>query len=187
MKALITGITGQDGYFLSQFLLSKGYEVYGIARRNASKKLGTLDFLPEDLKNQIHIYYGDITDTNFINEIISELKPDELYHLAAQSFVAYSFTNPSYTYDVNIGGTLNVVNAVKDHSKDTKLYFAGTSEMYGKPVKVPQNEETPFYPRSPYAISKLAGFWTVKMYREAYSLFMSNGILFNHESEVRGP
>ncbi|MEM3791056.1 MAG: GDP-mannose 4,6-dehydratase [Thermoproteota archaeon] len=187
MKALITGITGQDGYFLSQFLLSKGYEIYGIARRNAAKKLGTLDLLSENLKNQIHIYYGDITDTNFINEIVSELKPDELYHLAAQSFVAYSFTNPSFTYDVNIGGTLNVVNAVKDHSKDTKLYFAGTSEMYGKPVKVPQNEETPFYPRSPYAISKLAGFWTVKMYREAYGLFMSNGILFNHESEVRGP
>ncbi|MEM3753916.1 MAG: GDP-mannose 4,6-dehydratase, partial [Candidatus Micrarchaeaceae archaeon] len=187
MKALITGITGQDGYFLSQFLLSKGYEVYGIVRRNAVKKLGTLDLLPEDLKNQIHIYYGDITDTNFINEVVSELKPDELYHLAAQSFVAFSFTNPRYTYDVNIGGTLNVVNAVKDHSKDTKLYFAGTSEMYGKPVKVPQNEETPFYPRSPYAISKLAGFWTVKMYREAYGLFMSNGILFNHESEVRGP
>ncbi|MEM3289972.1 MAG: GDP-mannose 4,6-dehydratase [Candidatus Micrarchaeaceae archaeon] len=187
MKALITGITGQDGYFLSQFLLSKGYEVYGIARRNSTKKLGTIDFLPENLKNQIHIYYGDITDTNFINEVVSELKPDELYHLAVQSFVAYSFTNPSYTYDVNIGGTLNVVNAVRDHSKDTKLYFAGTSELYGKPVKVPQNEETPFYPRSPYVISKLAGFWTVKMYREAYGLFMSNGILFNHESEVRGP
>ncbi|MEM0144051.1 MAG: GDP-mannose 4,6-dehydratase, partial [Candidatus Parvarchaeum sp.] len=128
-----------------------------------------------------------MTDTNFINEMVSELKPDELYHLAAQSFVAYSFTNPSFTYDVNIGGTLNVANAVKDYSKDTKLYFAGTSELYGKPVKVPQNEETPFYPRSLYAIAKLAGFWTVKMYREAYSLFMSNGILFNHESEVRGP
>ncbi|MGC8651480.1 MAG: GDP-mannose 4,6-dehydratase [Minisyncoccia bacterium] len=187
MKALITGITGQDGFFLSQFLLSKGYELHGIARRNSSKKLGTLDLLPENIKKQINIHYGDVTDSNFINKLVSELKPDELYHLAAQSFVAYSFTNPSFTYDVNIGGTLNVVNAVKDYSKNTRLYFAGTSELYGKPVKTPQNEETPFYPRSPYAISKLAGFWTVKLYREAYNLFMSNGILFNHESEVRGP
>jgi GDPmannose 4,6-dehydratase len=187
MKALITGITGQDGYFLSQFLLSKGYEVYGIARRNANNKRGALDLLPDNLKTQIHIFEGDITDTNFLNEVVSNLKPDELYHLASQSFVTYSFTNPSSTYNINIGGTLNVVNAIKDYSKDTKMYFAATSELYGKPMKVPQNEETPFYPRSPYAISKLAGFWTVKMYRDAYNLFMSNGILFNHESEVRGP
>lgn len=102
-------------------------------------------------------------------------------------FVTYSFTNPSFTYDVNIGGTLNVVNAIKDYSKDSKMYFAGTSKLYGRPIRVPQNEETPFYPRSPYAISKLAGYWTVKMYRDAYNLFMSNGILFNHEREVRGP
>jgi len=187
MKALITGITGQDGYFLSQFLLSKGYEVYGIARRNATKKLGTLDLLPDNIKKQIHIFEGDVTDANFVNTVVQNLKPDELYHLAAQSFVAYSFTNPSFTYDVNIGGTLNVANAVKDISKDTKMYFAATSELYGKPVKVPQNEDTPFYPQSPYAIAKLAGFWTVKVYRDAYDLFMSNGILFNHESEMRGP
>jgi len=187
MKALITGITGQDGYFLSQFLLERGYDVYGIVRRNSNRKMGNLELLPERMKKEIHIFEGDVTDTNFINNTIEKLKPDELYHLAAQSFVAYSFTNPTFTYDVNIGGTLNVVNAVKDYSKNTRLYFAGTSELFGKVTKSPQNEDTPFYPASPYAISKLAGFWTVKVYREAYGLFMSNGILFNHESEVRGP
>jgi GDPmannose 4,6-dehydratase len=187
MKALITGITGQDGYFLSQFLLKKGYEVYGIGRRKSDKRLGNLELLSEEIKKEIHIFEGDVTDANFINSILEKLKPDELYHLAAQSFVAYSFTNPTSTYDINIGGTLNVANAVKDYSNGTRLYFAGTSELFGKVTKTPQNEETPFYPASPYAISKLAGFWTVKVYREAYNLFMSNGILFNHESEVRGP
>ena len=187
MKALITGITGQDGYFLSQLLLAKGYEVYGIVRRNATKSLGNLALLPKELRDQINIIYGDVTDTSFIENTVAKLKPDELYHLAAQSFVAYSFTNPRYTYDVNINGTLNVVNAIRDYSKNTRMYFAATSELFGKPVQVPQNELTPFYPQSPYAVSKLAGFWTVKMYREAYGLFMSNGILFNHESEVRGP
>ncbi|MEM4137035.1 GDP-mannose 4,6-dehydratase [Metallosphaera sp.] len=122
MRALITGITVQ-GFFLSQFLLLKGYEVYGIARGNLTKMPKTLDLWSENLKNQIHIYYGYITDTNFINEVVSELKSNELYHLVAQNFVVYSFTNPSYTYDVNIGSTLNVENAVKNHSKDTKLYF----------------------------------------------------------------
>ncbi|MGC9123525.1 MAG: GDP-mannose 4,6-dehydratase [Thermoplasmata archaeon] len=187
MKALITGITGQDGYFLTQLLISKGYEVYGIVRRNSAKKLGTMEFLPDEMRRSVTLFEGDIMDTNFIYKTIEKVKPDEIYHLAAQSFVAYSFSNPSYTYDVNIGGTLNVVNAVREYSKNSKLYFAGTSELFGKPTKIPQNEETPFYPRSPYAISKLAGFWTVKMYRDAYDLFMSNGILFNHESEVRGP
>lgn len=187
MKALITGITGQDGYFLSQLLLEKGYEVYGIVRRNSNRRLGNLELLPEKIRKEIHLLEGDVTDSNFINNTVEKLKPDELYHLAAQSFVAYSFTNPTFTYDVNIGGTLNVANAVKDHSKNTKVYFAGTSELFGKVTKTPQNEETPFYPASPYAISKLAGFWTMKVYREAYNLFMSNGILFNHESEVRGP
>ena len=187
MKALITGITGQDGYFLSQLLLAKGYEVYGIVRRNATKSLGNLVLLPKELRDQINIIYGDVTDTSFIENTVAKIRPDELYHLAAQSFVAYSFTNPRYTYDVNINGTLNIVNAIRDYSKNTRMYFAATSELFGKPVQVPQNELTPFYPQSPYAVSKLAGFWTVKMYREAYGLFMSNGILFNHESEVRGP
>ena len=187
MKALITGITGQDGYFLSQLLLGKGYELYGIVRRNATRSSGNLGLLPKELRDQINIICGDVTDTSFIENTVATIKPDELYHLAAQSFVAYSFTNPKYTYDVNINGTLNVVNTVRDHSKNTKMYFAATSELFGKPVQVPQNEGTPFYPQSPYAVSKLAAFWTTKDYREAYGIFISNGILFNHESEVRGP
>ena len=187
MKAIITGISGQDGYFLSQFLLSKGYEVHGILRRNSSMTQGTLDFLPENIKKQIIIHYGDITDGNFLSNILLEQKPDELYHLAAQSFVGYSFQNALSTYDANIGGTLHVCNAVKDSSSDTRMYFAATSELFGQPKETPQNEMTPFFPRSPYAVSKLAGIWTVRTYREAYKLFMANGILFNHESEVRGP
>ena len=187
MKAIITGISGQDGYFLSQFLLSKGYEVHGILRRNSSMTQGTLDLLPANIKKQIIIHYGDITDGNFISNIFREQKPDELYHLAAQSFVGYSFQNVLSTYDANIGGTLHACNAVKDSSPDTRMYFAATSELFGQPKQVPQNEMTPFFPRSPYAVSKLAGVWTVRTYREAYKLFMANGILFNHESEVRGP
>jgi GDPmannose 4,6-dehydratase len=186
-KALITGISGQDGYFLSQMLIDKGYEVHGIVRRNSQMSNGTLDYLPDKYKGHIIVHYGDITDALFIEETVKKVKPDELYHLAAQSFVGYSFKNPSSTYDINIGGTLNVVNAVKEYSPSTKLYFAGTSELYGQPETTPQNENTVFHPRSPYAISKLAGYWTVKVYRESYNLYMCNGILFNHESEVRGP
>lgn len=185
-KALITGITGQDGYFLSQFLLEKGYAVYGLARRNSQKSLGSLEYLPEEIKKQIKIYWGDITDCFFVEKIIKENSFDEIYHLAAQSFVHLSFDNPKLTYDVNIGGTLNVVNAIKEYSPKSRLYFAATSELFGKAKEYPQNENTPFYPRSPYAVSKLAGFWTIKNYRESYNLFMSNGILFNHESEMRG-
>ena len=186
-KALITGITGQDGYFLSQFLLSKGYEVSGLARRNSQQSLGSLEYLPAETKKQIRIYWGDIIDCFFVEKIIKEGQFNEIYHLAAQSFVHLSFTNPKLTYDVNIGGTLNVVNAIKEHSPRSKLYFAATSELFGKANEYPQNENTPFYPRSPYGVSKLAGFWTIKNYRESYNLFMSNGILFNHESEIRGP
>ena len=187
MKAFITGISGQDGYFLSQLLLAKGYEVHGILRRNSSMTQGTVDLLPEDVRKQITIHYGDITDGHFISTLLEREKPGELYHLAAQSFVGYSFQNALSTYDANIGGTLNVCNAVKDSSPDTRMYFAATSELFGQPKETPQNEMTPFFPRSPYAVSKLAGIWTVRTYREAYKLFMSNGILFNHESEVRGP
>ena len=186
-KALITGITGQDGYFLSKLLLSKGYEVSGIIRRNSSMHQGTLEKLDPEGRKQIKIYYGDITDNNFIVSTIEKIKPDEVYHLAAQSFVGYSFENPTFTYHNNIMGTLNVLNAVKEKSINTKLYFAATSELFGKVTTAPQNEETPFMPNSPYAISKLAGYWTAKSYREAYNLFFCNGILFNHESEVRGP
>lgn len=186
-KALITGITGQDGYWLTKLLIDKGYEVHGLVRRNSQKSLGNLDYLPIEYKSQINIHWGDITDCFFVEKIIRENKFDEIYHLAAQSFVELSFQNPKLTYDVNIGGTLNVVNSVKDFSPHSRMYFAATSEIFGKAIKQPQNEETPFYPRSPYGVSKLAGFWTVKNYRESYNLFMSNGILFNHESEMRGP
>ncbi|MDS0256821.1 GDP-mannose 4,6-dehydratase [Thermoplasmatales archaeon AK] len=187
MKAIITGVSGQDGYFLTQFLLSKGYEVHGILRRNSAMTQGNLDLLPENIRRQINIHYGDITDGNFLSSLLQKEKPEELYHLAAQSFVGYSFQNALSTYDANIGGTLNVCNAVKDYSPDTRMYFAATSELFGQPKETPQNELTPFMPRSPYAVSKLAGLWTVRTYREAYRLFMCNGILFNHESEVRGP
>ena len=187
MKALITGISGQDGYFLSKLLLSKGYEVHGVIRRNSSMSIGNLSFLEKEHLSQINIHYGDLTDANFFANLLHDLKPDEMYHLAAQSFVGYSFQNPASTYDVNIGGTLNVVNALREASSDTRLYFAATSELYGQPKTTPQNEDTPFEPRSPYAVSKLAGYWTVKTYRDAYNLYMSSGILFNHESEMRGP
>ena len=187
MKAFITGISGQDGYFLSQLLLAKGYEVHGILRRNSSMTQGTVDLLPENVRKQITIHYGDITDGHFLSTLLEREKPEELYHLAAQSFVGYSFQNALSTYDANIGGTLNVCNAIKDSSPDTRMYFAATSELFGQPKETPQNEMTPFFPRSPYAVSKLAGIWTVRTYREAYKLYMANGILFNHESEVRGP
>ena len=187
MKAVITGISGQDGYFLSQLLLAKGYEVHGVLRRNSSMTQGTLDLIPENFRRHIVIHYGDITDGHFLSTILEKEKPDEFYHLAAQSFVGYSFQNAVSTYDANIGGTLNVCNAIKDSSPDTRMYFAATSELFGQPKETPQNESTPFLPRSPYAISKLAGIWTVRTYREAYKLYMANGILFNHESEVRGP
>ena len=187
MKSIITGISGQDGYFLTQLLLSKGYEVHGVLRRNSSMTQGTVDLLPEKIRKQITIHYGDITDGHFLSTLLEKEKPEELYHLAAQSFVGYSFQNALSTYDANIGGTLNVCNAIKDSSPDTRMYFAATSELFGQPKETPQNEMTPFFPRSPYAVSKLAGIWTVRTYREAYKLFMTNGILFNHESEVRGP
>ena len=187
MKAIITGISGQDGYFLSQLLLSKGYEVQGILRRNSSMTQGTVQLLPDDVRTQLTLHYGDITDGHFLTKLIEREKPDELYHLAAQSFVGYSFQNALSTYDVNIGGTLNICNAIRDASPNTRLYFAATSELFGQPKETPQNESTPLMPRSPYAVSKLAGLWTVRTYRDAYKLYMSNGILFNHESEVRGP
>lgn len=187
MKAIITGISGQDGYFLSRLLFSKGYEIHGILRRNSSMTQGTVSRLPDNIKSNLKIHYGDITDAQFISTLVSKEKPEEFYHLAAQSFVGYSFQNAMSTYDANISGTLNVCNAIKDFSPDTRLYFAATSEMFGQPKETPQNEQTILSPRSPYAISKLAGFWTVRTYRDAYKLYMDNGILFNHESEVRGP
>ncbi len=133
------------------------------------------------------IHYGDINDSQFVSSVVAKEKPDELYHLAAQSFLGYSFQNISSIYDSNIGGTLNICNAVRDFSSDTRLYFAATSELFGRPINTPQNEDTPFLPRNPYAISKLAGIWTTRTFRDAYKLYIFNGILFNHESEMRGP
>jgi GDPmannose 4,6-dehydratase len=187
MKAIITGISGQDGYFLSLLLHSKGYEIVGVVRRNSSMTTGTMEKLPKEIRDSIKIEYGDLTDVGFFAKLLENEKPNELYHLAAQSFVGYSFKNPASTYDINISGTLNVVNAIKEYSPKTKMYFAATSEMYGQPETTPQNEDTVLKPRSPYAVSKLAGYWTTKTYREAYDLYIANGILFNHESEVRGP
>ena len=187
MKAIVTGISGQDGYFLSKLLYSKGYEIHGILRRNSSMTQGTVARLPQETRNRLAIHYGDITDAHFISNLLFKERPDELYHLAAQSFVGYSFQNAISTFDANISGTLNICNGIKDSSPDTRLYFAATSEMFGQPKETPQNERTVFSPRSPYAVSKLAGYWTVKTYRDAYKLYMANGILFNHESEVRGP
>jgi GDPmannose 4,6-dehydratase len=185
-KALITGITGQDGFFLTRWLLDIGYEVHGFVRRNSAASLGNLQALREDERKRLVIHWGDVIDHTIVDTVVRKEPYDEIYHLAAQSFVEASFTNPSLTYKTNIDGTLNFVNAVKEYSKHSRFYFAATSELYGKAQQSPQNEQTPFYPRSPYGVSKLAGFWTVKNYREAYNLFMSNGILFNHESEHRG-
>lgn len=186
-RALITGITGQDGYYLTLLLLEKGYIVEGLVRRNSAQSLGNLEHLPAAQREQVVIHWGDITDAVFLAQLIREGSYDEIYHFAAQSFVPQSFTNPYFTYQVNIGGTLHLANAIRDYSPKTRLYFAATSEMYGLAKEVPQNEETHFHPRSPYGVSKLAGFWTVKNYRESYGLFFVNGILFNHESERRGP
>ncbi len=186
-KALITGITGQDGYFLTKLLLEKGYEVHGLARRNSQMSLGTMRHLSPEEMAKVKIHWGDLLDGTFIKQIVRLYHFDEIYHLAAQSFVGLSFENPQSTYDINIGGTMNIANAVKEYSQRSRVYFAATSELYGKAQAVPQNEATPFHPRSPYAVSKLAGFWTIKNYREAYGLYLTNGILFNHESEHRGP
>ena len=179
-KQLITGITGQDGYYLTKLLLSKGYDIYGIIRRNSQKSYGTLQYLSKKEFNKLHLYYQDMIDQMQIQNVVKEIQPDELYHLAQQSFVQLSFKNPEYTYKVNIEGTLNVQNQVKEFSPNTKVYFAQTSEMFGRIQENPQKETTPFYPMSPYATTKVQGFWTMVNYRESYGLFMSNGILFNH-------
>ena len=186
-KALITGITGQDGYYLTCLLLQKGYAVHGIARRNGRQALGALEELSSQDRERLTIHWGDVTDASFIEQVIRKGVFNEIYHLAAQSFVPQSFTNSYSTYQVNITGTLHVLNAIRDASPETRMYHAATSEMYGLAQQMPQTEQTPFYPRSPYGISKLAAFWMVKSYRESYGLFATNGILFNHESELRNP
>ncbi len=185
-KALITGITGQDGSYLAEFLLEKGYEVHGIVRRASISNTARIDHLIE--KKAITLHDGDLSDSSGLIRIIGELQPDEIYNLAAQSHVQVSFDAPEYSGDVDALGVLRVLEAVRVCGlvKKTKVYQASTSELYGKVEEVPQRETTPFHPYSPYAVAKQYGFWMVKEYREAYGMFAVNGILFNHESERRG-
>lgn len=185
-KALITGITGQDGSYLAEFLLEKGYEVHGIVRRASISNTARIDHLLE--KNAITLHDGDLSDSSSLIRIIGEVKPDEIYNLAAQSHVQVSFDVPEYSGDVDAIGVLRVLEAVRilGLTKTCKIYQASTSELYGKVEEVPQNESTPFHPYSPYAVAKQYGFWITKEYREAYGMFAVNGILFNHESERRG-
>lgn len=183
-KCIITGINGQDGSYLAELLLDKGYEVHGTIRRTSSFNTKRIDHLRSH--PDFYWHYADVTDPVSISNLVSELKPDEFYNLAAQSHVKISFEIPHYTGNVDAIGTLNVLEAIRSHSPKTKLYQASTSELYGKVQDIPQNEETPFYPRSPYGVAKLYGFWIIKNYREAYDLFACNGILFNHTSPRRG-
>ena len=185
-KALITGITGQDGSYLAEFLLEKGYEVHGITRRASISNTARIDHLIE--KNAVTLHDGDLSDSSSLVRIISLVQPDEIYNLAAQSHVQVSFDVPEYSGDVDAIGVLRILEAVRilGLTKKTKIYQASTSELYGKVEEVPQRETTPFHPYSPYAVAKQYGFWITKEYREAYGMFAVNGILFNHESERRG-
>lgn len=189
--ALITGITGQDGSYLAEFLLKKGYEVHGIKRRSSSINTDRIDHLyqdPHDEAVRFHLHYGDMTDATNLIRIIQQVQPDEIYNLAAQSHVAVSFETPEYTANADALGPLRLLEAVRilDMQDRTRIYQASTSELYGAVRETPQKETTPFYPRSPYAVAKLYAYWIVVNYREAYNLFACNGILFNHESPVRG-
>ena len=189
-KALITGITGQDGSYLTELLLEKGYEVHGIIRRSSSFNTGRIDHLyndPEILNKKLFLHYGDLVDTSNMNRLLEKIEPDEIYNLAAQSHVKVSFEVPDYTAQVDALGTLRFLDAIREVGLGkVKFYQASTSELYGKVKEIPQNEETPFYPRSPYGVAKLYGFWIIVNYREAYNIFASNGVLFNHESPKRG-
>ena len=193
--ALITGITGQDGSFLAEFLLEKGYAVHGVMRRSSSFNTGRIEHLyldewVRDMKNRktIELHYGDMTDSSSLIRILQQVQPDEVYNLAAQSHVKVSFDCAEYTAEADAVGTLRLLEAIRilGLEKKTRLYQASTSELFGKVAEVPQNEHTPFYPRSPYGVAKQYGYWIVKNYREAYGIFAVNGILFNHESERRG-
>ena len=190
-KALITGITGQDGAYLAEFLLKKGYEVHGIKRRSSLINTQRIDHLYQDPHvpdRNLHLHYGDLTDSTNLIRIIQEVQPDEIYNLAAMSHVAVSFEEPEYTANADGIGTLRILEAVRllGLAKKTKIYQASTSELYGLVQAVPQSETTPFYPRSPYAVAKLYAYWITVNYREAYDMFACNGILFNHESPQRG-
>lgn len=190
-KALITGITGQDGAYLAEFLLKKGYEVHGIKRRSSLFNTARIDHLyqdPHERERKFILHHGDLTDSTSLIHVIEQIQPDELYNLAAQSHVAVSFEEPEYTANSDALGTLRLLEAIRilGLTKKTKFYQASTSELFGKVQEIPQKETTPFYPRSPYAVAKLYSYWIVVNYREAYGLYACNGILFNHESPVRG-
>jgi GDPmannose 4,6-dehydratase len=190
-KALITGITGQDGSYLTELLLEKGYEVHGLIRRSSSVNTWRLDHLynnKEVLDRRLFLHYGDMTDSISLTNLISNIRPDEIYNLAAQSHVKISFEIPEITAEIDALGTLKLLEIVKNLGlmQRTRIYHASTSELYGKVIEIPQSEKTSFYPRSPYGVAKLYGFWIIKNYREAYDMFACNGILFNHESERRG-
>lgn len=189
--ALITGVTGQDGAYLAELLLAKGYQVHGLKRRSSSFNTGRIDHIyqdPHESGAQLHLHYGDMTDSTNLIRIVQEVAPDEIYNLAAQSHVQVSFDTPEYTANADAIGTLRLLEAIKilGLTKKTRFYQASTSELYGLVQEVPQRETTPFYPRSPYAAAKLYGYWITVNYREAYDIFASNGILFNHESPIRG-
>ncbi|MDU8913417.1 GDP-mannose 4,6-dehydratase [Aestuariicoccus sp. MJ-SS9] len=190
-RALITGVTGQDGSYLAEFLLEKGYQVHGIKRRASLFNTQRVDHIyqdPHEANPQFHLHYGDLTDTSNLTRIIQETQPDEVYNLGAQSHVAVSFESPEYTADVDAMGTLRLLEAIRLHGleKTTRFYQASTSELYGLVQETPQKETTPFYPRSPYAVAKLYSYWITVNYREAYGIYACNGILFNHESPRRG-
>ena len=190
-RALITGITGQDGSYLAEFLLEKGYEVHGIKRRASSFNTQRVDHLyqdPHDSGARFHLHYGDLTDTSNLTRIIAEVQPDEVYNLGAQSHVAVSFEAPEYTADVDAIGTLRLLEAIRflKLGDNTRFYQASTSELYGLVQEIPQKETTPFYPRSPYGVAKLYAYWITVNYRESYGMYACNGILFNHESPRRG-
>ena len=192
-RALVTGITGQDGSYLAEFLLAKGYEVHGIIRRSSSFNTDRIDHLfrdPHDPEARVFLHYGDLTDGASLRQVLERVRPEEIYHLGAQSHVKVSFDQPEYTVDTTALGTLRLLEAVRQTRESTgcqvKFYQASSSEMFGKAQEMPQNEKTPFYPRSPYAAAKVYSYWQVVNYREAYDLFAVNGILFNHESPRRG-
>ena len=185
----MTGITGQDGSYLAELLLGKDYEVHGMVRRSSSFNTGRIDHLfndPEIHGKSLFLHHGDLTDSSNLNRLLEKIRPDEIYNLGAQSHVKVSFEVPEYTADVDAVGTLRFLDAIKDTGLDTKFYQASTSELYGKVKEVPQTEETPFHPRSPYGVAKLYGYWIIVNYRESYGIHASNGILFNHESPRRG-
>ena len=187
--ALITGITGQDGSYLAELLLKKNYVVHGMIRRSSSFNTGRIDHLyndPEILNKKLFLHYGDLTDSSNLNRLLEKIQPAEIYNLGAQSHVKVSFEVPEYTAEVDAIGTLRFLDAIKETGLKPKFYQASSSELYGKVQEIPQTEKTPFYPRSPYGVAKLYGYWIIVNYREAYSLFLCNGILFNHESPRRG-